>query len=43
VPGASCSAPFFPTSDDTISLRLVETRTFGSGVVYLRYQGEPVR
>jgi dihydrofolate reductase len=30
--------PFFPALDDTIKLRLVETRTFGSGVVYLRYQ-----
>jgi dihydrofolate reductase len=30
--------PFFPTLDDKINLRLVETRTFGSGVVYLRYQ-----
>jgi dihydrofolate reductase len=30
--------PMFPTSNDTINLRLVETRTFSSGVVYLRYQ-----
>ena len=30
--------PFFPALDDPITLRLVETRTFGSGVVYLRYQ-----
>jgi dihydrofolate reductase len=30
--------PFFPVLDDRINLRLVETRTFGSGVVYLRYQ-----
>ena len=30
--------PFFPALDNAISLRLVETRTFGSGVVYLRYQ-----
>ena len=30
--------PFFPPLDTTINLRLVETRTFGSGVVYLRYQ-----
>ena len=30
--------PFFPALDDTIKLRLVETHTFGSGVVYLRYQ-----
>lgn len=32
--------PFFPASDKAIPLRLVETRTFGSGVVYLRYQLE---
>jgi dihydrofolate reductase len=30
--------PFFPPLDNTIRLRLVETRTFSSGVVYLRYQ-----
>jgi dihydrofolate reductase len=30
--------PFFPALDDRIGLRLVETGTFGSGVVYLRYQ-----
>jgi dihydrofolate reductase len=30
--------PFFPALGDKINLRLVETRTFGSGVVYLRYQ-----
>jgi dihydrofolate reductase len=30
--------PFFPASEDRIGLRLVETRTFGSGVVYLRYE-----
>ena len=29
---------FFPALDDPINLRLVETRTFGSGVVYLRYR-----
>jgi dihydrofolate reductase len=29
--------PFFPTVEDRISLELVETRTFGSRVVYLRY------
>ncbi len=28
--------PFFPALDHPISLRLVETRKFGSGVVYLR-------
>jgi hypothetical protein len=30
--------PFFPALDDRIGLRLLETRTFGSGVVYLRYE-----
>jgi dihydrofolate reductase len=30
--------PFFPALGNPIHLRLVETRTFGSGVVYLRYQ-----
>ncbi len=30
--------PLFPTLDEPLKLRLVETRTFGSGVVYLRYQ-----
>ena len=30
--------PFFPALGDTIKLRLIETRTFGSGVVYLRYR-----
>jgi riboflavin biosynthesis pyrimidine reductase len=30
--------PMFPALDNKINLRLVETRTFGSGVVYLRYQ-----
>jgi dihydrofolate reductase len=29
--------PFFPAVEDRISLELVETRTFGSRVVYLRY------
>lgn len=29
--------PFFPALGDKINLHLVETRTFGSGVVYLRY------
>jgi dihydrofolate reductase len=28
---------YFPPLDERIGLRLVETRTFGSGVVYLRY------
>jgi dihydrofolate reductase len=30
--------PFFPALDDSIDLELVETRTFGSRVVYLRYR-----
>ena len=30
--------PFFPPLDSPINLRLLETRKFGSGVVYLRYQ-----
>ncbi len=30
--------PFFPTLDAPIEIELVETRTFGSRVVYLRYR-----
>jgi dihydrofolate reductase len=30
--------PFFPALDHRIRLRLLQTRTFGSGVVYLRYE-----
>ncbi len=30
--------PFFPTPADRINLRLIETHTFNSGVIYLRYQ-----
>jgi dihydrofolate reductase len=30
--------PFFPTLEERINLELVETRTFGSRVVYLRYR-----
>ena len=30
--------PFFPALDERINLDLVETRTFGSRVVYLRYR-----
>jgi dihydrofolate reductase len=30
--------PFFPPLDDRIQLELVETREFGSRVVYLRYR-----
>ena len=32
--------PMFPALDKIISLRLIETRRFGSGVVLLRYQRE---
>jgi dihydrofolate reductase len=30
--------PFFPVAQNPIKLRLVETRTFASGVVFLRYR-----
>ena len=30
--------PYFPALDDRIKLDLVETRTFGSRVVYVRYR-----
>jgi dihydrofolate reductase len=30
--------PYFPTLDEKIKLELVETKTFGSRVVYLRYR-----
>jgi dihydrofolate reductase len=30
--------PFFPRAERRVDLELVETRTFGSGVVYLRYR-----
>lgn len=30
--------PFFPPLNEATNLRLVETSTFGSGVVHLRYQ-----
>jgi dihydrofolate reductase len=30
--------PFFPPLEDRVGLQLLETRTFGSGVVYLRYE-----
>jgi dihydrofolate reductase len=30
--------PFFPELDRRIDLKLLETRTFGSGVNYLRYE-----
>jgi dihydrofolate reductase len=31
-------SPFFPAIPDRVGLTLLDTRTFGSGVVYLRYQ-----
>jgi len=30
--------PYFPALDERFDVKLVETRTFGSRVVYLRYQ-----
>ena len=33
--------PYFPRLDERIALQLVETRTFGSRVVYLRYATQP--
>jgi dihydrofolate reductase len=30
--------PYFPALDESIKLALVETKTFGSGVVYVRYR-----
>jgi dihydrofolate reductase len=30
--------PFFPRGERRVDLELVETRTFGSGVIYLRYR-----
>jgi dihydrofolate reductase len=35
---AGGGTPFFPPLDQKIDLRLVETRTFGSGVIELRYE-----
>jgi dihydrofolate reductase len=32
---------YFPTLDERINLELVETKTFGSRVVYLRYRRVP--
>ena len=34
---------FFPHLEERIGLRLLETRTFGSGVVYLRYETTAAR
>lgn len=33
--------PFLPAFDGRLGLRLLETRRFGSGVVYLRYEAVP--
>jgi dihydrofolate reductase len=33
--------PFFPALHRPLNLALVETRTFSSGVVYLRYESQP--
>jgi dihydrofolate reductase len=33
--------PYFPTLEERINLELVETKTFGSRVVYLRYRRAP--
>jgi dihydrofolate reductase len=30
--------PYFPPLDNRINLKLIETRTFGSGAVYIRYR-----
>ena len=30
--------PYFPPLDERINLELIETRTFGSRVVYVRYR-----
>jgi dihydrofolate reductase len=35
--------PFFPPSEQPVGLRLLETRTFASGVVYLRYEATTTR
>jgi len=35
--------PYFPTPGERINLELVETKTFGSRVVYLRYRVSPAR
>ena len=33
-----CGTPYFPPLEDRINLELIETRTFGSRVVYARYR-----
>jgi hypothetical protein len=37
VPVDWAGTPFFPALDERIGLTLLETRIFGSGVVFLRY------
>jgi dihydrofolate reductase len=36
--GVGGGTPFFPAREQRIDLELVETRTFGSRVVYVRYR-----
>jgi hypothetical protein len=38
---ARCGETYFPTLDERINLELVERKTFGSRVVYLRYRRVP--
>jgi dihydrofolate reductase len=33
--------PYFPPLDNSVNLELVETKTFGSRVAYLRYTRAP--
>jgi dihydrofolate reductase len=33
--------PYLPPLDERLNLQLLETRTFGSGAVYLRYERQP--
>lgn len=35
--------PYFPALDERINLELVETQTFASRVVYVRYRVSPAR
>lgn|GEM_PF-6366118 len=37
----SGGTPYFPTLDKRIDLELVDTKTFGSRLVYLRYRRIP--
>jgi hypothetical protein len=38
IAGADGGTPFFPALDEPINLELVETRTFGSRVLDMRYR-----